>query len=204
MSAKLIYVMGPSGVGKDSLLNWLRSHVQTLQPQPALHFARRTITRAAGDATEDHEAIGPEDFAKLAQEGVFALHWQAHGLHYGVRRTELADCRGWVIVNGSRAYVQEARSRCPGLTVLHVSAPEDLVRQRLLSRQREDAAEVEARVLRSQSAAVDLADGDLHIVNAGSLEESARTLCQLLQAHTGLQLVRPSQAFGLSSISHTN
>ena len=188
MSAKLIYVMGPSGVGKDSLLNWLRSHVQTLQPHPALHFARRTITRAAGDATEDHEAIGQEDFAKLAQEGVFALHWQAHGLYYGVRRTEMEDRSGWVIVNGSRAYVQEARERCPGMTVLHVSAPENLVRQRLLSRQRETADEVEARVLRSQTAAVDLADGDLHIVNAGSLEESAAALCQLLQRHTGLQL----------------
>lgn len=188
MSAKLIYVMGPSGVGKDSLLNWLRSHVQTLQPHPALHFARRTITRAAGDATEDHEAIGQEDFAKLAQEGVFALHWQAHGLYYGVRRTEMEDRSGWVIVNGSRAYVQEARERCPGMTVLHVSAPENLVRQRLLSRQRETADEVGARVLRSQTAAVDLADDDLHIVNAGSLESSAAALCQLLQRHTGLQL----------------
>ncbi len=190
MRAKLIYVMGPSGVGKDSLLNWLRSHVQTLQPKPALHFARRTITRAAGDATEDHEAIGQEDFAKLAQEGAFALHWQAHGLYYGVRRTEMTDRSGWVIVNGSRAYVQEARERCPGMTVLHVSAPENIVRQRLLSRQRETADEVEARVLRSQTAAVDLADGDLHIVNAGSLEESAAALCQLLQSHTGLQLLQ--------------
>ncbi len=192
MSAKLIYVMGPSGVGKDSLLNWLRSHVQTLQPKPALHFARRTITRAAGDATEDHEAIGQEDFAKLAQEGAFALHWQAHGLYYGVRRTEMTDRGGWVIVNGSRAYVQEARERCPGMTVLHFSAPENIVRQRLLSRQRETADQVEARVLRSRTAAVDIADGDLQIVNAGSLEESASTLCQLLQTHTGLQLVRPS------------
>lgn len=192
MSAKLIYVMGPSGVGKDSLLNWLRSHVQTLQPKPALHFARRTITRAAGDATEDHEAIGQEDFAKLAQEGAFALHWQAHGLYYGVRRTEMTDRGGWVIVNGSRVYVQEARERCPGMTVLHFSAPENIVRQRLLSRQRETADQVEARVLRSRTAAVDIADGDLQIVNAGSLEESASTLCQLLQTHTGLQLVRPS------------
>lgn len=192
MSAKLIYVMGPSGVGKDSLLNWLRSHVQTLQPQPTLHFARRTITRAAGDATEDHEAISQEDFAKLAQEGVFALHWQAHGLHYGVRRTEMTDQSGWVIVNGSRAYVQEARERCPGMTVLHVSAPENIVRQRLLSRQRETVAEIEARVMRSQTAAVDIAEGDLQIVNAGSLQESANTLRQLLQAHTGLQLVRPA------------
>ncbi len=190
MSAKVIYVMGPSGVGKDSLLNYLRVHVQTFQPTPALHFARRTITRAAGDASEDHESVRHEDFAQLAQLGAFALHWQAHGLHYGVRHTEIANRNGWVIVNGSRAYVQEARERFPGMAVLHVSAPESLVRQRLLSRQREAAVEVEARVLRSQSAAVDVAAGDLQIVNAGSLEESASMLCQMLQDHTGLQLVR--------------
>ncbi len=190
MSAKVIYVMGPSGVGKDSLLNCLRVHVQTFQPTPALHFARRTITRAAGDASEDHESVRHEDFAQLAQLGAFALHWQAHGLHYGVRHTEIANRNGWVIVNGSRAYVQEARERFPGMAVLHVSAPESLVRQRLLSRQREAAVEVEARVLRSQSAAVDVAAGDLQIGNAGSLEESTSMLCQMLQDHTGLQLVR--------------
>ena len=190
MSAQLIYVMGPSGVGKDTLLNHLRAHVRTLQPIAALHFARRTITRAAGDATEDHEAVSHEDFAQLARSDAFALHWQAHGLHYGVRHTELTDRSGWVIVNGSRAFVQEARERCPGMIVLHVSAPETLVRQRLLSRQRETHGEVEARVLRSQSAAVDIAEGDLHLVNAGSLEQSATALYQLLQRHTGLQLLQ--------------
>ena len=204
MSSKLIYVMGPSGVGKDSVLNGLRAHVRTLQSAPALHFARRTITRAPGDATEDHESISAEDFAHLVQTDAFALHWQAHGLHYGVRRTEM-DCRSaWVIVNGSRAYLQEARKRCPGMTALHVSAPEHLVRQRLLSRQRETADEVQARVRRSQSAAVDVVLGDLHLVNAGSLQESTLVLCQLLQDHTGLPLVRTEQDFGLSSFSHTN
>lgn len=190
MSSKLIYVMGPSGVGKDSVLNALRAHVQTLQSAPPLHFARRTITRAPGDATEDHESISTDEFLQLVQSDAFALHWQAHGLHYGVRRSEMDDRSAWVIVNGSRAYLQEARKRCPGLTALHVSAPEHLVRQRLISRQRETADEVEARVLRSQSTAVDVAPGDLHLFNAGSLQESTLVLCQLLQEHTGLPLVR--------------
>jgi hypothetical protein len=31
--------------------------------------------------------------------------------------------------------------------------------------------------------------GDLHIVNAGSLQDTALALCQLLQARTGLRLL---------------
>jgi ribose 1,5-bisphosphokinase len=195
MSEQLIYVVGPSGVGKDSLLNRLRAQVEVCVPRPQLHFARRTITRAAGDVTEDHEVVCTADFLKLVQAGAFLLHWEAHGLHYGVRRSEIGGGRGWVMVNGSRAYLAQARVHCPGLTVLHVSAPPEVVRQRLLSRQRESLAEVQARVLRSQSAALDVATDDLHIANTGSLDESVATLCRILQDHTGLPL---------SSIGHKN
>jgi ribose 1,5-bisphosphokinase len=191
MSAALIYVMGPSGVGKDSLLNWLRAHVRSLPTPPALHFARRTVTRSLDNSNEDHEAVGFDAFAQLQQAGAFALHWQAHGLHYGVRHEEITGRRGWVMVNGSRAYAARARVLFPGMTALHVSAPEAVVRARLAARQRETAAEVEARIQRSQSAGVAAAPGDLHIVNADALEATARMLCELLQTRTGLRLIDP-------------
>lgn len=192
MSASLIYVMGPSGVGKDSLLNWLRAHVRSLPTPPALHFARRTVTRSLDNSNEDHEAVDFDAFAELLQAGAFALHWQAHGLHYGVRKEEIFDRGGWVMVNGSRAYAAQARALFPGMTALHVSAPEAVVRARLAARQRETAAEVEARIQRSQSAGVPLVQGDLRIVNAESLEATARRLCELLQTHTGLPLTEPT------------
>ena len=192
MSAALIYVMGPSGVGKDSLLNWLRAHVQSLPTPPDLHFARRTVTRSLGNSNEDHEAVGFDAFAQLLQAGAFALHWQAHGLHYGVRHEEIAGRSGWVMVNGSRAYAAQARALFPGMTALHVSAPEAVVRARLAARQRETAEEVEARIQRSQSADVAASPGDLHIVNADSLDVTAKLLCEILQNHTGLRLIRPT------------
>jgi ribose 1,5-bisphosphokinase len=191
MSAALIYVIGPSGVGKDSLLNWLRAHVQSLQTPPALHFAQRTITRGLDKSNEDHAPVTVEEFARLQQADAFALHWQAHGLHYGVRNEEVFGRDGWVIVNGSRAYAAQARALFPGLTVLHVSAPEAVVRARLTARQRETAPEVEARIQRSQSAGIAPAPEDLHIVNAGTLDATAKALCKLLQARTGLQLLNP-------------
>lgn len=191
MSTSLIYVMGPSGVGKDSLLNWLRAHVGRLPTPPALHFARRTVTRSLDKSNEDHEAVGFDAFAQLLQAGAFAMHWQAHGLHYGVRHEEITGRGGWVMVNGSRAYADQARALFAGLTVLHVSAPEAVVRARLTARQRETSAEVEARIQRSQSTGGPPAPGDLHLVNEGTLDASATALCELLQARTGLQLVAP-------------
>jgi ribose 1,5-bisphosphokinase len=188
MSTQLIYVMGPSGVGKDSLLNWLREQVRRLPVPPALHFARRTITRAQDNSNEDHEVVTLDTFTQLQQAGAFALDWEAHGLHYGVRTEQILGRNGWVMVNGSRAYAERARGMFEGMTVLHVTAPEAVVRARLTERQRETSAEVEARIQRSQSAGVPWVPGDLHIVNAGALEASARELCALLQSHTGLRL----------------
>ena len=191
LSTGLIYVIGPSGVGKDSLLNWLHGHVRSMKAAPALNFARRTVTRASGNSNEDHESVDVEAFAQLARSGAFALHWEAHGLHYGVRHTEVTGRSGWVMVNGSRAYLEQARALFAGLTVLHVSAPEAAVRARLAARQRETPAQVLERTLRASTADVAVAPGDLAIVNAGTLDATAAALCELLQAHTGLQLVNP-------------
>jgi len=191
VSTGLIYVLGPSGVGKDSLLNWLSAHVRSMNVAPSLHFARRTVTRPAGNSNEDHESVDVETFAQLVCSGAFALQWEAHGLHYGVRHTEVTGRSGWVMVNGSRAYLEQARALFTGLTVLHVSAPEEAVRARLTARQRETQAQVQARMLRASAADVVPAPGDLAIVNAGTLDTTAAALCKLLQAHTGLQLIDP-------------
>ena len=188
MTSGVVYMVGPSGVGKDSLLNWLRHHVSQLPYRPDFYFAQRTITRGHENSNEAHEAVGFDDFAKLAASGAFALNWQAHGLQYGVRHGQLAPGKGWVIVNGSREYTERARARVPGLVVLHVSAPEAALRARLAGRGREDPEQLEARILRAQGAGLAVALGDLQIVNAGALEETAKALCLLLQERTGLQL----------------
>lgn len=52
-------------------------------------FPRRVITRAAG-AGEDHCPVTEEEFAAIERRGGFAVHWDAHGLHYGIPR-EVAE-----------------------------------------------------------------------------------------------------------------
>lgn len=184
MSDRLLYAVGPSGVGKDSLLAWLSVHLDSHMPAP-VSIARRTITRPANGGGEAHEPLSPELFSRLQAEGVFAMDWAAHGLQYGVRWTELAglDAGTFVIVNGSRAYVPKLRQRWPGGCVLHIDAPAAVVQERLRARGRETPDAIAARVARSKQVSAEVLPGDLQVSNAGSLEDSGRALLALLQQH---------------------
>lgn len=148
MKGRVVYVMGPSGAGKDSLLGWLS---QRLPPQAAVHFARRTITRPVTPGDEQHDGMDFRAFQQLHQAQAFALDWEANGLRYGVRHAEFAplDAGAQVIVNGSRAHLPQALKRFPELAVVNVTASVETLRARLLARGRETPEAVEARVRRA-------------------------------------------------------
>ena len=190
---RLIYIIGPSGAGKDSLLNGLRQDMASMATPPTLFFARRTITRSHHQSNEDHEAVDESNFESLLQCHAFALNWFANGLHYGVRHTQLSPMSEgkWALVNGSRAYLKEAKLRFPGLTVLHITAPPEVLRTRLLARGRETELAIEARLSRSQSFAPE--PQDLCVSNDGSLADSQAQLKSLLQQRTGITLTNRLQ-----------
>ncbi len=144
----LVLVVGPSGVGKDSLIAGARL---ALAADPDFTFPRRSITRAADAGGEDHVALTPEAFAQRRSDGGFLLSWTAHGLDYGLPielEPMLAEGRT-VIVNGSRAVIDEARRRCRPLVVIEITAPVEILAARLAARGRESAAEVAARLSRT-------------------------------------------------------
>ncbi len=170
-SHRLLVIVGPSGAGKDSVLQgWLASLPHELAPHPV----RRTITRTAGDASEDHEAIDEPGFLAALAAGAFAFAWQAHGLRYGVRWLELdplAQGR-WVMMNGSRGHLPDLRAAAPQARVIELVAPDDLRRARLARRGREAAPFVDDRLAR---AAPD-AGADLRITNDGELSHAIAQL----------------------------
>jgi len=179
MSARLVYVVGPSGAGKDSLLAWL---AQRLGPDSGVAFARRTITRAVQADGEQHESIDVAGFARLQEAGAFGLAWEANGLRYGVRRAALPPHveAAQVIVNGSRAYLAEASYRFPGMTVVHVTASVATLRQRLLARGRESTEMVESRVRRALDAHLPAGPGVIEIRNDHTLAQAGEALAQAL------------------------
>ncbi|KEZ65603.1 ribose-phosphate pyrophosphokinase, partial [Pseudomonas amygdali pv. tabaci str. ATCC 11528] len=107
MVGRLIYLIGPSGSGKDSLLDAAR---ETLA-QRNCRVVRRVITRSAEAVGEAAQAVTVEQFEQMRERGAFALSWQANGLHYGIP----IEIDQWlleghdVLINGSRAHLQKAQ-----------------------------------------------------------------------------------------------
>jgi len=164
--ARLVYVIGPSGAGKDSVLGALRA---TWPASVEAHWARRTIARPESAGDELHEAVDAQGFERLLASGAFALHWAANGLCYGVRQCELDPLsRGyWVFVNGSRGYLPHLLCLWPAATVVHIGASPAVLQQRLLTRGRETAAAVAQRLQRTPS--LQLPAGSICIQNDGAL-----------------------------------
>lgn len=148
MSRRLVYVIGPSGAGKDSVLAGLR---QSWPQAAAAHWARRTITRPAQAGGEAHESVDVPTFEQLRDAGLLALHWTANGLLYGVRQTEvtpLSEGR-WVFVNGSRAHLPQLLQAWPQATVVQITATPEVLARRLAARGRESEQDISLRLARA-------------------------------------------------------
>jgi ribose 1,5-bisphosphokinase len=175
--AQLIYIVGASGVGKDSLMHYAR---QRLNGSVPILFAHRYITRPVAGASENHIAITPEEFRLRKAGGLFALDWDSHGLYYGIGR-EINDwmISGFhVVVNGSRQYQPVAKERYPHLVTIVIEADPEIILQRLQNRGREEAADIANRVKRQPP--LDK-DGLVLITNNGFLEEAGETLVNVLK-----------------------
>ncbi|MDO8298768.1 phosphonate metabolism protein/1,5-bisphosphokinase (PRPP-forming) PhnN [Lacisediminimonas sp.] len=177
-SARLIYVIGPSGAGKDSLINYCRHR---LAGHSTVLFAHRYITRDAHAGSENHIAVSSEEFAAREAASLFALCWQSHGLHYGIgMEIEQWMAKGiTVVVNGSRQYLDEARRRYPDLVPVWIAVSPEVLRERLQARAREGAPEIEARLARAALAAP-AADGGIVITNDGALAQAGEALLAVI------------------------
>lgn len=143
----LVLVVGPSGAGKDSVLNGARA---MLTGNDRFVFAQRTITRTAGAGGEDNVEVTPEAFAAAKAAGAFSLSWQAHDLDYGIPRTIEDDLQAQrcVIANVSRSVVGPARERYAALRIINITAPIEILAERIARRGREDEAVIAKRLQR--------------------------------------------------------
>ncbi|MGY4490053.1 phosphonate metabolism protein/1,5-bisphosphokinase (PRPP-forming) PhnN [Pseudomonas sp. TE3610] len=187
MSGRLIYLMGPSGSGKDSVIDAAREALQRIDVQ----VARRTITRSAEAVGEHAVGVSPDTFVRMQAAGEFAMNWQANGLQYGIGsdiNARLAEGHH-VLVNGSRAWLPHAVQRYPQLLPVLITVQRDALRQRLLARGRETLAQVEERLARNdrlQAEPAQWEEGSVRIEaldNSTDLASAVQRLMALLARH---------------------
>jgi ribose 1,5-bisphosphokinase len=146
--ARLFYVIGASGAGKDSLIHYIRHN---MPGNAHVVFAHRYITRAADAGGENHVALTEQEFMRRKQQGCFAMYWFSHESHYGIG----IEIDAWlslgldVVVNGSRGYLQQAADRYPNITPVLISVDPDVLGQRLFSRGRETIDQIEQRLVQA-------------------------------------------------------
>lgn len=172
----LVLVVGPSGAGKDTLINAARV---ALAGDARFVFPRRVVTRTAVAALEDHDSVSAEEFALQERNGAYALSWEAHGLNYGLPRSIADDLAAGrvVVMNASRRMIPVAMETFPGSQVVLVEATPDVRAARLGGRGRESAAEIEARLRREVDVPM---PGAVRIDNSGALDDGiARFLAAL-------------------------
>lgn len=148
--AKLYFLVGPSGVGKDTLLDYLKKY-QIADEQPLV--AHRYITRPVREGDENHVELSISDFLQRKKTGLFLFDWCSHDYSYGIGQ----EVKQWlaagkdVIINGSRQYLSTALEIYPDLIPVWISVSENILRQRLEQRGRETMQQIEARIQRNQS-----------------------------------------------------
>lgn len=145
MTGRFIAIVGPSGVGKDSVMQALAA------ADPNLRLARRVITRSGDAGGESFDAVTEAEFLQHKARGAFTLSWQAHGLRYGIPVTTARDIAGGhdVLANLSRSVLAAAQAVFPRFEVIALSASREVLAQRLAARNRETPEDIAQRLDRA-------------------------------------------------------
>ncbi|MEO1551544.1 MAG: phosphonate metabolism protein/1,5-bisphosphokinase (PRPP-forming) PhnN [Pseudomonadota bacterium] len=190
MTGRAIACVGPSGAGKDTVMEAVRA------ARPTIGLARRVITRPEASGGEDFEGVSEAEFQERLKAGAFVLSWQAHGLHYGIPNKVVDQIVGGetLCINLSRAVLDQANQVLPGLLVLDITARSEVLAARLKARGRETAQEIADRLARPAPV---LPDGLtlVRIDNSGALLDTVSAVLDALDSATA------AQASGTRSIS---
>lgn len=180
MMGRIIYLMGPSGAGKDTVLQGLSRLLGS-----GGYLAPRLVTRDTPAAGPESVPVSREEFQQLESAGKLAMAWRANGLAYGfmcdINNRLVQGCD--VLINGSRAYLPEARLRYADLVPVLLSVEPELLRQRLQARGRENDQQIQARLERNaQFTCLDAVKPVVVIDNSNDVDRAIETLYAYLKS----------------------
>ena len=174
---RLVLVVGPSGAGKDTLLRLAQA---ACIDDHDIVFPRRVVTRESSE-TEDNMAMSQDEFRRAREHGDFAVHWEAHGHSYALPLEINDDILAGraVVANVSRTVIGALRQAYANVVVVAITAPPDVLAQRLAARARHSDGNIADRLARSVDDAS--ANADVTILNAGSADYHSRQLVRVIR-----------------------
>lgn len=175
--AQLVIISGPSGVGKDTIIDALRARPR----DPDYHYVVTCTTRCPrpGEVPDvSYQFLTPEAFHALRDAGELLEANEVHGNWYGTPRRDVAAALAAghdVILKIDVQGAQVVKERVPDALLVFIVPPSlEALFQRLRSRATESADELE---IRQRNAAIELArqgDYDRVVVNeTGEIERTA-------------------------------
>ena len=178
--AQLVIISGPSGVGKDTIIEALAERPR----DPDFHYVVTCTTRhpRPGEVPGvNYQFLTVEEFEHLRDAGELLEYAEVHGNWYGTPRHEVADALAEghdVILKIDVQGASAVKQRAPDALLVFVVPPsmEELF-QRLRSRGTETADELE---IRQRNAAIELArTGDYDRVVVNETDQQARTAAEI-------------------------
>ncbi|KFB08321.1 phosphonate metabolism protein/1,5-bisphosphokinase (PRPP-forming) PhnN [Nitratireductor basaltis] len=175
-----VAVAGPSGAGKDSVMQYARERLGALAGDVV--FARRVITRPMEADSEEHDSLEVEAFERAERDGCFAASWRANGLCYGLpaELDDIARAGQVVVANASRAVIPALGERYVNFQPVIITAPREVLADRLAARGRESRAELLQRLERAHSSELQVPQA-LVIDNSGPLEQAGEKFLAVLR-----------------------
>lgn len=182
--AMLVIISGPSGVGKDTIIEAMRKRHRN----PDYHWAVTCTTRAPRNGEVDgisYHFLQRERFQHLVEEGEFLEANEVHGNWYGTPRDEVRRALGAghdVILKIDVQGAQVVKEKVPDALLVFVVPPSlETLFQRLRARATETADELE---IRQRNAAIELArqeDYDYVVVNeTGQIDGTAERIDEII------------------------
>jgi guanylate kinase len=183
-----VIISGPSGVGKDTIIDALRRREVESGRDGERHYVITVTTRAPRDGEVDgvdYHFVSREEFLRIRAERGFLEANEVHGNWYGSPRDQvreaLADGRDVILkidVQGAQVVKEQVSA---ALLIFVIPPTLEALFQRLRTRATETADELE---IRQRNAAIELArqhDYDYVVVNeTGQVERTAERIEEII------------------------
>lgn len=164
----LIVISGPAGVGKDALLNWLKTM------GPPLHFVVTATDRAPRPGEVhgvDYYFFSTAEFLRMEQEGELLEHAIVYGQHKGIPKRQVREA----LASGKdvimRVDVQGAatvRQVAPEAVLIFLIASEEELAERLRRRGGDSPEQLTIRLSKAREEAECMQEFDYVVVNRDS------------------------------------